>query len=164
MQLKWKSICLRFSQFLKSNACNVAQAAACDNGSASKYFTSLGKLSSASAFFVSSLSSIDQAEAPTDYPGSAHTVGDYGGWKFNVDRWANGRTFRAGNELVFNYNRAVHDVAVVDAAAYRSCVVPRGARVLRSGRDKVRLGRGTHYFVCTVPGHCHAGMIAVRGV
>ena len=59
---------------------------------------------------------------------------------------------------MFNYNRAVHDVAVVNAAAYRSCVVPRGARVLRSGRDKVRLGRGTHYFVCTVRGHCQAGM------
>ena len=66
---------------------------------------------------------------------------------------------------MFNYNRAVHDVAVVNAAAYRSCVVPRGARVLRSGRDKVRLGRGTHYFVCTVRGHCQAGIkIAVRAV
>ncbi|KAJ1280888.1 hypothetical protein BS78_04G266600 [Paspalum vaginatum] len=92
-------------------------------------------------------------------------VGDYGGWKFNVDRWAKGRTFRAGDLLVFSYNRAVHDVAVVNAAAYRSCVVPRGAKVLRSGRDKVRLGRGTHYFVCTVRGHCQAGMkIAVRTV
>ncbi|CAO2047619.1 unnamed protein product [Urochloa humidicola] len=105
------------------------------------------------------------ASAPRAEAAASHTVGDYGGWKFNVDRWANGRTFRAGDELVFNYNRAVHDVAVVDAAAYRSCVVPRGARVLRSGRDKVRLGRGTHYFVCTVPGHCQAGMkIAVRAV
>ncbi|CAL5055714.1 unnamed protein product [Urochloa decumbens] len=104
--------------------------------------------------------------APLAEASASHIVGDaYGGWKFNVDRWAKGRTFRAGDQLVFNYNRAVHDVAVVDAAAYRSCVVPRGARVLRSGRDKVRLGRGTHYFVCTVPGHCQAGMkIAVRAV
>ncbi|CAL4885196.1 unnamed protein product [Urochloa decumbens] len=104
--------------------------------------------------------------APLAEAAASHIVGgDYGGWKFNVDRWAKGRTFRAGDQLVFNYNRAVHDVAMVDAAAYRSCVVPRGARVLRSGRDKVRLGRGTHYFVCTVPGHCQAGMkIAVRAV
>lgn len=67
---------------------------------------------------------------------------------------------------VFSYNRAVHDVAVVNAAAYRSCAVPnKGARVLRSGRDKVRLGRGTHYFACTVRGHCQAGMkLAVRAV
>ncbi|CAL5019406.1 unnamed protein product [Urochloa decumbens] len=104
--------------------------------------------------------------APLAEASASHIVGDaYGGWKFNVDRWAKGRTFRAGDQLVFNYDRLVHDVAVVDAAAYRSCVVPRGARVLRSGRDKVRLGRGTHYFVCTVPGHCQAGMkIAVRAV
>lgn len=66
---------------------------------------------------------------------------------------------------MFRYNREVHDVAVVDAAAYRSCVVPRGAKVLKSGRDKVTLGRGTHYFVCTVRGHCQAGMkIAVKAV
>ncbi|EES05583.1 hypothetical protein BDA96_04G265900 [Sorghum bicolor] len=96
---------------------------------------------------------------------ASYMVGDYGGWKFNVDRWAKGRTFRAGDVLVFNYNRAVHDVAVVNAAAYRSCAVPKGAKVLRSGRDKVRLGRGTHYFACTVRGHCQAGMkIAVRAV
>ncbi|KAL6911432.1 hypothetical protein ACP4OV_000237 [Aristida adscensionis] len=97
--------------------------------------------------------------------GATYMVGDYGGWKFNVAGWAKGRTFRAGDVLVFSYNRAVHDVAVVDAAAYRSCAVPRGARVLRSGRDKVKLRRGTHYFVCAVRGHCQAGMkIAVRAV
>ncbi|RCV08222.1 hypothetical protein SETIT_1G308500v2 [Setaria italica] len=105
------------------------------------------------------------SSAPIAEAAASHMVGDYGGWKFNVDRWTKGRTFRAGDQLVFRYNRAVHDVAVVDAAAYRSCVVPRGAKVLRSGRDKVRLGRGTHYFVCTVRGHCQAGMkIAVRAV
>jgi hypothetical protein len=28
-----------------------------------------------------------------------YTVGDYGGWKFNVAGWAKGRTFRAGDVL-----------------------------------------------------------------
>ncbi|TVU28349.1 hypothetical protein EJB05_19865 [Eragrostis curvula] len=112
------------------------------------------------AFLVMMTSAPPVAEAAATY-----MVGDFGGWKFNVAGWAKGRTFRAGDWLVFNYNRAVHDVAVVDAAAYRSCVVPRGARVLRSGRDRVKLGRGTHYFVCTVRGHCQAGMkVAVRAV
>ncbi|XP_062217546.1 basic blue protein-like [Phragmites australis] len=103
--------------------------------------------------------------APLAEAAASYMVGDYGGWKFNVAGWARGRTFRAGDLLVFNYNRAVHDVAIVNAAAYRSCVVPRGSKVLRSGRDKVKLGKGTHYFVCTVRGHCQAGMkIAVRVV
>ncbi|KAM3243495.1 hypothetical protein ACQJBY_055432 [Aegilops geniculata] len=92
-----------------------------------------------------------------------YTVGDYGGWKFNVAGWAKGRTFRAGDVLEFKYNGAVHDVAAVDAAAYQSCVVPKGKRAMRSGHDKVRLVKGMHYFVCTVRGHCKANMkIAVR--
>ena len=27
--------------------------------------------------------------------GRGGAIGDYGGWKFNVDKWAKGRTFRA---------------------------------------------------------------------
>ncbi|KAK3155180.1 hypothetical protein QOZ80_2BG0199870 [Eleusine coracana subsp. coracana] len=109
--------------------------------------------------FLVAMSAPPVAEAAA----ATYMVGDYGGWRFNVAGWAKGRTFRAGDHLVFNYNRAVHDVAVVNVAAYRSCVVPRGAKVLRSGRDRVKLGRGTHYFVCTVRGHCQAGMkLAVR--
>uniref|UniRef100_A0ACD5ZJI7 Uncharacterized protein n=1 Tax=Avena sativa TaxID=4498 RepID=A0ACD5ZJI7_AVESA len=92
-----------------------------------------------------------------------YTVGDYGGWKFNVAGWAKGKTFRAGDVLEFKYNGAVHDVAAVDATAYRSCVLPKGKKTLRSGHDKVKLVKGTHYFICTVPGHCQANMkIAVR--
>lgn len=30
---------------------------------------------------------------------AAYMVGDYGGWKFNTERWAKGRTFRAGDVL-----------------------------------------------------------------
>lgn len=86
-----------------------------------------------------------------------YTVGDYGGWKFNVRGWARGKTFRAGDVLEFRYNRAVHDVAAVDAAAYRSCS-PGRWKALRSGHDKVRLVKGTHYFICTVRGHCKANM------
>lgn len=37
--------------------------------------------------------------APLAEAAASHMVGDYGGWKFNVDRWAKGRTFRAGDEL-----------------------------------------------------------------
>jgi plastocyanin len=63
----------------------------------------------------------------------------------------------------FKYNGAVHDVAAVDAAAYRSCVPPKGKKALRSGHDKVKLVKGTHYFICTVRGHCQANMkIAVN--
>jgi hypothetical protein len=64
-------------------------------------------------------------------------VGDYGGWNFNVDRWVNGRTFRAGmyrqffplfiasarhdglcTRVVFTYNLSVHDVVILNVVAY----------------------------------------------
>jgi hypothetical protein len=71
-------------------------------------------------------------------------VGDYGGWNFNVDRWVNGRTFRAGSmyrqffplfiasarhdglcsRAVFTYNLSVHDVVILNVVAYESCVLP----------------------------------------
>ncbi|KAF0932517.1 hypothetical protein E2562_010407 [Oryza meyeriana var. granulata] len=94
-----------------------------------------------------------------------YTVGDNGGWRFYAEGWAKGKTFRAGDVLEFKYNGAVHDVAAVDPAAYRSCTVPRGVRKMRSGHDKVTLRKGTHYFICTEPGHCKAGMkLAVRAI
>uniref|UniRef100_A0A0E0CR17 Plantacyanin n=1 Tax=Oryza meridionalis TaxID=40149 RepID=A0A0E0CR17_9ORYZ len=94
-----------------------------------------------------------------------YTVGDSGGWRFYAEGWAKGKTFRAGDVLEFKYNAAVHDVAAVDLVAYRSCTVPKGVRKMRSGRDKVTLRKGTHYFICTEPGHCKAGMkLAVRAI
>ncbi|TVU11708.1 hypothetical protein EJB05_45310 [Eragrostis curvula] len=55
--------------------------------------------------------------------------------------------------LVFNYNKEKHNVAWVSKRGYRRCEVsPRGAR------DRVMLPRGTHYFICAMPGHCAAGM------
>ncbi|XP_006647843.1 basic blue protein-like [Oryza brachyantha] len=94
-----------------------------------------------------------------------YTVGDSGGWRFYAEGWAKGKTFRAGDVLEFKYNAAVHDVAAVDLASYRSCVAPKGVRKMRSGHDKVTLHKGAHYFICTEPGHCKAGMkLAVRAI
>ncbi|KAK4563316.1 hypothetical protein RGQ29_005716 [Quercus rubra] len=35
---------------------------------------------------------------------ATYTVGDAGGWTFNVVGWPNGKTFKTGDVLVFNYN------------------------------------------------------------
>lgn len=37
--------------------------------------------------------------APLAGAAASHMVGDNGGWKLNVDGWAKGRTFRAGDQL-----------------------------------------------------------------
>ncbi|GMH25089.1 hypothetical protein Nepgr_026932 [Nepenthes gracilis] len=87
-----------------------------------------------------------------------YTVGGAAGWTFNMVGWPRGKRFRAGDILVFNYNRAAHNVVAVNKAAYDSCKAPRGAGQYQTGRDRIKLAKGPNYFVCTFPGHCEAGM------
>ncbi|KAL6637052.1 hypothetical protein ACP70R_024624 [Stipagrostis hirtigluma subsp. patula] len=89
---------------------------------------------------------------------AVYTVGDRGGWSFNTAAWPRGKRFRAGDVLVFKYSPSAHNVVPVTAAGYKSCSAPGRARVLRSGNDRVTLRRGTNYFICSIPGHCQAGM------
>ncbi|TKW20888.1 hypothetical protein SEVIR_4G198700v4 [Setaria viridis] len=108
------------------------------------------------------------APAPgAEAAGATYLVGDAAGWTRNVDygQWLAGKTFHAGDMLVFKYNSTFHDVAWVSKGGYRHCIVsPKGrAPVYRSGYDTVRLPAGTHYFICGVPDHCQAGMkLAVK--
>uniref|UniRef100_A0A453MIF0 Phytocyanin domain-containing protein n=1 Tax=Aegilops tauschii subsp. strangulata TaxID=200361 RepID=A0A453MIF0_AEGTS len=42
---------------------------------------------------------------------------------------------------------------------YKACAKPaKGAKVYKSGADRVTLNRGTNYFICSIPGHCQSGM------
>lgn len=58
----------------------------------------------------------------------------------------------------FNYDPRVHNVVAVDEIGYSSCTAPRGAKVFDSGMDEIKLSRGHNFFICTLPGHCQAGM------
>jgi hypothetical protein len=56
----------------------------------------------------------------------------------------------------FNYDPSVHNVVAVDAGGYygcRSSGTPYG-----SGSDRITLGPGTSYFICSLNGHCGMGM------
>ncbi|KAB1208480.1 Basic blue protein [Morella rubra] len=86
------------------------------------------------------------------------TVGDGRGWTFNVEGWPRGKTFKSGDVLVFNYNRALHNVVVVDRRGYDDCKAPAGAKTFQSGSDKIKLVKGPNYFICTFPGHCQSKM------
>ncbi|WOL01644.1 chemocyanin-like [Canna indica] len=96
---------------------------------------------------------------------ATYVVGDSGGWTFNTNGWPSGKRFRAGDVLVFRYSSSAHNVVAVSAAGYNSCSAPRGSRVFTSGNDRVTLGRGNNYFICSIAGHCQSGMkIAVSAV
>ncbi|KAL4319108.1 hypothetical protein GQ457_18G019480 [Hibiscus cannabinus] len=86
------------------------------------------------------------------------TVGGSGGWTFNAAAWPKGKSFSAGDTLVFNYNPSIHDVVAVNKAGYDSCKAQKGAKVLRSGKDQIKLGKGQNFFICNYIGHCQAGM------
>ncbi|CAO2205695.1 unnamed protein product [Urochloa humidicola] len=96
--------------------------------------------------------------------GATYTVGEPGGsWDLqtNLTSWASSIGFLAGDELVFRYDAAAHDVVEVDRDGYLSCSAASPVTAaLRTGRDVVQLGGVslTRYFICGVPGHCAAGM------
>ncbi|TVU43445.1 hypothetical protein EJB05_09918, partial [Eragrostis curvula] len=102
------------------------------------------------------------AAAFTTASGATHTVGDPGGsWDLqtNLTAWASSIDFQSGDELVFNYSAATHDVVEVDRSGYRSCSAASPVSKFKTGDDTIQLGGvGVRYFICGVPGHCAAGM------
>ncbi|KAK3002107.1 hypothetical protein RJ639_021716 [Escallonia herrerae] len=96
---------------------------------------------------------------------ATYTVGDAGGWTFNVVGWPKGKRFRAGDILQFNYNPSFHNVVGVGKVGYSTCKTLRGAKVYQTGNERIRLVKGQNFFICNFPGHCESGMkIAVTAV
>ncbi|ESW08277.1 hypothetical protein PHAVU_009G033500 [Phaseolus vulgaris] len=89
-----------------------------------------------------------------------HTVGDSSGWAIGADysSWTSGKTFAVGDTLVFNYG-AGHTVDEVKESDYKSCTAGNSISSDSSGASTIALKTaGTHYFICSVPGHCSGGM------
>ena len=100
--------------------------------------------------------------------GASYTVGaPAGSWdlRTNYTLWASGVTFRVGDQLVFKYPRAAHNVLEVSRADHDACSSASPLNAFSTGDDVVPLPAGgvTRYFICGVPGHCDNGMkLAVR--
>ncbi|KAK6938330.1 Phytocyanin domain [Dillenia turbinata] len=95
--------------------------------------------------------------------GATYVVGGSQGWTFNVVNWPKGKSFKAGDTLIFNYDKTIHNVVVVNRAGYSGCSTPSGAKVYSSGKDQIKLAKGQSYFICSYAGHCQSGMkIAVN--
>ncbi|CAL0319455.1 unnamed protein product [Lupinus luteus] len=96
---------------------------------------------------------------------ATYNVGGPGGWTYNTASWPKGKSFRAGDLLIFNYDSTSHNVVAVDRTGYNSCKTPGGAKVFTSGKDQIRLAKGVNYFICNYPGHCESGMkVAITAV
>ncbi|KAM3377643.1 hypothetical protein P3S68_010056 [Capsicum galapagoense] len=116
----------------------------------------LGKLKGSVIFFVILMMLfITIGIQITNASTTTYNVGDNGGWTLGVSNWPNGKNFKIGDVIVFNYPKGVHNVVIVDKANYDNC--KSSGKTYKSGNDRVTLDRGTTYFICGIAGHCDGG-------
>ncbi|XVF73535.1 hypothetical protein PTKIN_Ptkin12aG0209500 [Pterospermum kingtungense] len=90
-----------------------------------------------------------------------YTVGDSGGWitTGNYDSWVQGKTFKVGDTLLFNYDSSSHSVDEVSKSDYDNCNSGNALKSYTGGKTVITLSStGTMYFICPTAGHCSAGM------
>ncbi|KAG2327748.1 hypothetical protein Bca4012_036763 [Brassica carinata] len=90
-----------------------------------------------------------------------HTIGGPSGWTVgaNLGTWAAGQTFAVGDNLVFAYPSAFHDVVEVTKPEFDSCQAVKPLITFANGNSIVPLTNpGKRYFICGMPGHCAQGM------
>ncbi|XP_015081651.1 blue copper protein-like [Solanum pennellii] len=93
-----------------------------------------------------------------------YIVGDNLGWSVptsgpnSYQRWANNKSFKVGDTLVFNFVNGTHNVAMVSQASYDSCNTTSPINTISNGPARIRLtNSGEHYYMCTFPRHCSLG-------
>ncbi|CAM0949495.1 unnamed protein product [Alopecurus aequalis] len=93
---------------------------------------------------------------------ASYTVGaPRGSWDLqtNYVQWTSNMKFRTGDEVLFRYSRAVHNVVEVNKVDYDACSASSPIASFQTGNDIVPLiAAGSRYFICGVPGHCDNGM------
>ncbi|TVU40204.1 hypothetical protein EJB05_13655, partial [Eragrostis curvula] len=110
---------------------------------------------------------VQLAAAATDHPVNGDGAWDTSGTDYNT--WATKQKFVQGDTVSFTYSTS-HDVTEVTEAGYKACSGSSAVKSYTGGKTAVKLATpGKHYFICSIPGHCAAGMklevtVAAAGV
>ncbi|KAJ0710133.1 putative Phytocyanin domain, cupredoxin [Helianthus annuus] len=94
-----------------------------------------------------------------------HIVGDALGWTIPPNgattyaTWASRQSFTVGDTLFFNFTTGFHTVAEVSQSATADpCTSTNTLSLNPTGPATITLTRpGTHYYICTIIGHCQIG-------
>ncbi|CAL9043603.1 unnamed protein product [Musa banksii] len=87
-------------------------------------------------------------------------VGDEKGWlpDFNYTSWAQGKQFKVGDNLLFEYKAGAHNVMQVWGVEFEACSASAAAIVFATGNDMVALDApGKRWYICGVGDHCSRG-------
>ncbi|XP_020587638.1 basic blue protein-like [Phalaenopsis equestris] len=104
---------------------------------------------------------IAMAVVPAIVGATDFLVGDEKGWTLGVNytKWAEGKKFKVGDNLVFNYAPGRHNVLAVGGAAFSSCNKTAETPPLTTGKDPVALNKaGRKWYICSIGDHCREGM------
>ncbi|KAH9561695.1 hypothetical protein CY35_05G036800 [Sphagnum magellanicum] len=94
-----------------------------------------------------------QAVAATEYT----VYWSYPNYENYFSNWNKGSTYVVGDSIEFLYNAEAHNVVRVNNQQYDDCST--NAQPVADGATVFRLNEpGMYFFMCTVPGHCEAGM------
>ncbi|KAL4602428.1 hypothetical protein ACB092_10G052900 [Castanea dentata] len=93
--------------------------------------------------------------------GAEYVVGGKIGWDLDpsVFHWPEGKSFKAGDVLIFKYSNPLFKVEQVTKTQFDNCYSDYNPiKTYDSGHDKVKVEKGTTYFICAVPDYCGYGM------
>ncbi|TVU40203.1 hypothetical protein EJB05_13654, partial [Eragrostis curvula] len=100
---------------------------------------------------------VQLAAAAVDHPVGGDGAWDASGTSYNA--WSTKQKFVQGDTVSFKYAPS-HDVTEVTKAGYDACSGSNAVvKSYTGGATTVKLATpGKRYFICSVPGHCAAGM------
>ncbi|CAN1138662.1 unnamed protein product [Linum perenne] len=93
-------------------------------------------------------------------PPKTYIVGDEDGWDLtnDMEAWPQGKTFYAGDTLVFKYDLQYHNVVVTDQVGHDTCTVTKNSKIYDSEDDHIQLRYGQNFFISSLNNDCPAGM------